>query len=125
MKEVNVQTELEHPEDALPDDFVDGMLTRKEAAGYLADIGVPRTIATLARLYSTTDDGPPCIHRGRIPVYPKRALHEWAMRQLSRVRRRAAHQRFRNPVVGRRAVQPSGVSPLSGGRLSRHGVARS
>jgi hypothetical protein len=78
---------LEHPEDKLPEGFVDAMLTRIEASAYLASIGVRRTPATLAKLYSTTDDGPPCRHRGRIPLYPKRALHEWGMRQLTRVRR--------------------------------------
>jgi hypothetical protein len=79
--------ELEHPEDALPGDFVDGVLTRAEAAVYLSGIGVARTKGTLARLYSTTDDGPPCFHRGRLPCYDKRALHVWAMRQLTLMRR--------------------------------------
>jgi hypothetical protein len=80
---------LEHPEDALPDNFVDAWLTRSEASAYLLSIGVRRTRGTLAKLYATSDDGPPCVHRGRIPLYRKRTLHQWAMRQLSKVRRLA------------------------------------
>lgn len=76
----------EHPEDALPADFTDGLLDRREASAYLASIGVRRTPKTLAKIYSTRDDGPPCIHHGRYPRYPKRKLHEWGMRQLSAVR---------------------------------------
>jgi hypothetical protein len=41
--------ELEHPEDALSDDFVDANLTRAEASLYLASVGVKRTAGTLAR----------------------------------------------------------------------------
>ena len=78
---------LEHPEDALPDNFIDAMLNRAEASAYLASIGVRRTPGTLAKLYSTTDDGPPCTHRGRIPVYAKRALHKWGVGQLTKVRK--------------------------------------
>lgn len=85
-------TTLEHPEDALPEGFTDGMLTRAEASAYLSSIGVPRTIGTLAKLYSSSDDGPPCGHRGRIPFYAKRALHQWAMRQLTQMRR-GSHER--------------------------------
>lgn len=77
----------EHPEDALPDDFTDALLTRAEASAYLAGIGVRRTAATLAKLCSSGDDGPPCLHHGRTPLYAKRALHEWGVRQLSKVRR--------------------------------------
>lgn len=76
----------EHPEDELPADFVEAMLNRSEASAYLASIGVRRTPKTLAKIYSTSDDGPPCIHRGHRPLYSKRKLHEWGMRQLTRVR---------------------------------------
>ncbi len=76
----------EHPEDARPADFTDGLLDRREASAYLASIGVRRTLKTLAKIYSTRDDGPPCIHHGRYPRYPKRKLHEWGVRQLSAVR---------------------------------------
>lgn len=86
---------MEHPEDALPADFVDAMLDRRQASAYLISIGVGRTPKTLAKVYSTRDDGPPCFHHGRRPLYSKRKLHEWAMRQLtaqrSRPRRPSAH----------------------------------
>lgn len=74
---------MEHPEDALPADFVDALLDRREASAYLASIGVRRTPKTLAKIYSTRGDAPPCVHQGRRPLYPKRKLHEWAMRQLT------------------------------------------
>lgn len=74
---------MEHPEDALPADFVDALLDRRQASAYLASIGVRRTPKTLAKIYSTRDDGPPCVHHGRRPLYSKRKLHEWAMRQLT------------------------------------------
>lgn len=88
----------EHPEDALPEGFTDAWLTRKEAAAYLASVGVSRTPATLAKLYSTSDDGPPCVHQGRIPLYRKRALHVWAMHQLTRLRR-SAREREPSPSI--------------------------
>lgn len=78
---------MEHPEDALPDGFVDELLDRKQASAYLESIGVRRKPATLARLHSTGGDGPPCVHEGRKPLYPKRCLHEWGMSRLSLMRR--------------------------------------
>ena len=80
----------EHPEDALPADFVEAMLDRREASVYLASVGVRRTPKTLAKIYSTRDDGPPCVHHGRRPLYSKRRLHEWGMRQLTIVRASAS-----------------------------------
>ncbi len=94
---------LEHPEDALPEGFTDAWLTRRQASAYLAGVGVPRTPATLAKLYSTSEDGPPCIHRGRIPFYSKRVLHLWAMRQLTRLRR-GAREREAASVLDRRGA---------------------
>ena len=88
---------MEHPEDALPADFVDALLDRREAAAYLASIGVRRTPKTLAKIYSTRNDGPPCVHHGRRPLYPKRKLHEWAMRQLT----------LQHVRAGRSGAQPS------------------
>jgi hypothetical protein len=68
-----------HPEDAIPADFEDALLTRREASEYLATIGVRRKPATLAKIFSIGADGPPCRHDGRKPLYPKRSLHAWAM----------------------------------------------
>lgn len=77
----------EHPEDVVPEDFVDELLTRRQASIYLAGIGVRRMPSTLARLLSIGADGPPCLHEGRKAFYPKRQLHEWGARQLTQVRR--------------------------------------
>lgn len=74
-------------------DFVDELLTREEASAYLATIGVRRRPATLAKLFCTRSDGPPCIHDGRKPYYPKRQLHEWGMRQLTQPRQSSSERR--------------------------------
>ncbi|MBL8550507.1 MAG: hypothetical protein JNJ73_11025 [Hyphomonadaceae bacterium] len=81
------------PEDVLPVDFVDELLDREQASAYLASIGVRRRPATLAKLFSTRSDGPPCIHDGRKPFYPKRQLHEWGVRQLTQLRRSSSERR--------------------------------
>jgi hypothetical protein len=83
----------EHPEDALPEDFVDALLDRREASAYLQSIGVRRTPATLAKLFSIGGDGPPCVHDGRRPLYPKRQLHEWGVGRLTMLRRSARETR--------------------------------
>ncbi|MFT3727836.1 MAG: hypothetical protein QM759_08445 [Terricaulis sp.] len=85
--------ELEHPEEELPADFADALLTRNEASAYLASIGVRRAPATLAKLFSVGRDGPPCRHDGRTPLYPKMLLHLWGMRQLTQLRRSSAEAR--------------------------------
>ena len=91
---------LEHPEDKLPEGFVDALLDRREASAYLAEIGIKRSPATLAKIYSTRDDGPPCRHHGRIPVYPKRLLHLWGMGQLSVLRRGSRERRAQEALAG-------------------------
>lgn len=80
-------------DEELPPDFVDELLTREEASAYLATIGVRRRPATLAKLFCSRSDGPPCIHDGRKPYYPKRQLHEWGMRQLTQPRRSSSEKR--------------------------------
>ncbi|MFZ2028819.1 MAG: hypothetical protein WAU68_00805 [Vitreimonas sp.] len=84
---------LAHPEDALPEDFVDALLTRKEASQYLSTIGVRRKPATLAKLFCVGADGPPCVHDGRRPLYPKRLLHVWGVAQLTQLRRSSSEAR--------------------------------
>lgn len=76
----------EHPEDALPDDFVDVLLDRREAAQYLASIGVKRSPKTLAKLHSLRSDGPPCLCEGRRRLYAKRDLYKWGVLQLTKPR---------------------------------------
>lgn len=77
----------------LPDDIGDELLTREEASEYLATLGVRRRPATLAKLFCTRSDGPPCIHDGRKPLYPKRQLHEWGVWQLTQPRRSSSERR--------------------------------
>lgn len=84
-------------DEELPIGFVDDLLTREEASAYLATIGVRRRPATLAKLFCTRSDGPPVIHDGRKPYYPKRQLHEWGMRQLTQPRHSSSEKR-RHPA---------------------------
>lgn len=81
-------------EDDLPPDFVDELLTREEASAYLATIGVRRRPATLAKLFCMRSDGPPCIHDGRKPFYPKKQLHAWGVRQLTAPRQSSSERRI-------------------------------
>ena len=64
----------------------DILLNRKEASTELLRIGIRRSLATLAKIFSTRSDGPPCTHLGRTPYYPRQKLHEWARSQLTALR---------------------------------------
>lgn len=61
-------------------------LTRTEAAEYLSGVGIRLKASTLARLWSTGGDGPPCRHIRSKPYYPLDLLQEWARAQISEVR---------------------------------------
>lgn len=69
---------------AAPDD--DDLLTRAEASAFLALLGVRLKAATLARLWSTGSNGPPCRHVRSRPYYPRGLLREWAKAQITEVR---------------------------------------
>ncbi|CAN5167228.1 hypothetical protein BH10PSE1_BH10PSE1_18080 [soil metagenome] len=62
------------------------LLSRKEAAAFLATLGVNLKVATLARLWSTGDRGPPCRHIRSRPYYPQDALRTWGLSQISELR---------------------------------------
>lgn len=62
------------------------LLNRKEASRELAALGIRRAPSTLAKIFSTRADGPPCVHIGRTPYYPKDELHNWARRQITSLR---------------------------------------
>lgn len=64
----------------------DTLLTRKEASRELAAMGIRRAPSTLAKIFCTRTDGPPCLHLGRTPYYPRSKLHEWARGQLTGLR---------------------------------------
>ncbi len=62
------------------------LLTRQEASAYLAELGVRLKPATLARLWSTGSNGPPCRHIRSKPFYPRAMLRDWAAAQMTEVR---------------------------------------
>lgn len=64
----------------------DVLLTRKEASTELLRMGIRRSPGTLAKIFSTRSDGPPCMHLGRTPYYPRQRLHDWARSQLTGLR---------------------------------------
>lgn len=59
----------------------DELLTRAEASEYLKKFGIRMKPATLARLWSTGGDGPPCRHIRGKPFYPRDVLRAWAESQ--------------------------------------------
>lgn len=77
-----------------PDDV---LLTRKEASEFLLTQGVQLKPSTLARLWSTGGNGPPCVHHRNRPRYPRGVLRTWAAAQTTPLQRssgeRAAAQR--------------------------------
>ena len=62
------------------------LLTRAEASAFLAQCGVRLKPATLARLWSTGSNGPPCRHVRSKPFYPRGLLRAWAEAQITEVR---------------------------------------
>ncbi|TAJ53882.1 MAG: hypothetical protein EPO54_01895 [Brevundimonas sp.] len=71
----------------------DPLLTRKEASTELLRMGIRRSPSTLAKIFCTRSDGPPCTHLGRTPYYPKSLLHEWARSQLTGLRSSSSQPR--------------------------------
>jgi hypothetical protein len=58
-------------------------LRRAEAARYLREVhGIPVQASTLAKWHCTRSDGPPAHHAGRVPLYPRYALDDWAAKRL-------------------------------------------
>ena len=48
-------------------DAEDRLLNRKEASTELLRMGIRRSPSTLAKVFCTRSDGPPCVHLGRTP----------------------------------------------------------
>lgn len=71
----------------------DRLLNRKEASTELLRMGIRRSPSTLAKVFCTRSDGPPCVHLGRTPYYPKGMLHAWARSQLTAVRSSSSQPR--------------------------------
>lgn len=62
------------------------LLTRSEASAFLALMGIRMKPATLARIWSTASNGPPCRHIRAKPYYPRGLLRDWARTQISELR---------------------------------------
>jgi hypothetical protein len=62
------------------------LLTRAEASAFLAQLGVRLKPASLARLWSTGSNGPPCRHIRSKPYYPRGLLRDWAAGQMTELR---------------------------------------
>ena len=72
----------------------DVLLTRKEASRELLKMGIRRSPATLAKVFCTRSDGPPCVHLGRTPYYPRQRLYDWARDQLTGLRSSSSQPRL-------------------------------
>lgn len=55
-------------------------------------LGVRLKPATLARLWSTGGNGPPCVHHRNRPRYPRDVLRSWAAEQTTQLRRSASQR---------------------------------
>lgn len=70
----------------------DVLLNRKEASSYLMSLGIRRAPTTLAKNFCQ-GAGPPCMHLGRTPYYPKSILRSWAHNQLTDLRQSSSEPR--------------------------------
>jgi hypothetical protein len=77
----------------------DDLLTRAEASAYLLRFAVHLKPATLARIWSTGGDGPPCEHIRGKPWYPRGALRDWAQAQRTGLRRNRREAKL-DPRIG-------------------------
>ena len=59
---------------------------RAEASAFLAQFGIRLKPQTLARIWSTGGDGPPCRHIRGKPFYPRGVLRNWARSQVGDLR---------------------------------------
>ena len=79
----------------LEDDDV--LLNRKEASTYLLTLGIRRAPTTLAKNFCE-GKGPPCMHLGRTPYYPKSVLRRWAASELTDLRHSSSEPRRPRPA---------------------------
>lgn len=69
------------------------LLSRKQAARRLTELGLPMSAQTLAHLYSKGSNGPPCIKaRGRA-YYARDALDAWCAAQFAAPARSSRERR--------------------------------
>jgi hypothetical protein len=88
---VSSESELSLPSPGeIPDER---LLSRREASRLLAELGVPLTPATLAKLFCISSDGPPVVHFGRFPRYRAADLRAWALSRLTAPRRSSSEPR--------------------------------
>ena len=70
-----------------PNDDWPPNLRRGEASRYLRErYGIGLAVATLAKMFSQSSEGPPAFVAGRVPLYPREALDAWATKRLGRLR---------------------------------------
>lgn len=84
--------DLESPPEARTDSPSDELLTRRQASDFLATLGIRLKPTTLARLWCTGGNGPPCVHHRNRPRYPREVLRAWAAQQTTRLRRSASER---------------------------------
>lgn len=83
------------------------LLTRAEASIFLGRFGIRLKPATLARLWSTGSNGPPCRHIRSKPYYPRDLLTAWANDQISEVRTGAPPAARSRPRARTWPMEPS------------------
>ena len=69
-------------------------LRRADAARYLTEVhGIPVQASTMAKWFCLKSDGPPAHVAGRIPLYPRAGLDEWAIKKLGPLRTSTSDQK--------------------------------
>ena len=90
-----------------PLDDDDVLLNRKEASTYLLTLGIRRAPTTLAKNFCE-GKGPPCMHLGRTPYYPKSVLRRWAASELTDLRHSSSEPRRPRASAFQRESQLTG-----------------
>ena len=64
-------------------DPIDPLFRRAPAARYVEETyGFPCSPKTLAKIACVSSEGPPFRKAGRIPLYPKSGLDDWAQKRI-------------------------------------------
>ena len=75
------------PQPQAPGGGAADLLTRQEASSLLQAFHIRLKPASLARIWCVGGNGPPAIHIGRRPYYPRQELEAWARQQRTPLRR--------------------------------------
>jgi hypothetical protein len=98
----------------------DQLFRRVDAARYVEEAYFPCSPKTLAKLACVSSQGPPFRKAGRIPLYPKSGLDEWAQSKIGPlVRSTSEYSVRREKDIGRLLNERKRVSEITAQRSRR------